>query len=231
MAAAPKIYIICSDRHRNGKTLLARVLVDYLMLEGKDPFVIDAGFPEGPLRTSFPGRTALVDFAQVQGQMKLFDTIMGSPGRDYVIDLPAPQTEKFFAAFRQLDFYNEASRAGFQLVVLFIVDKDLSSLKSADGIHQLVSPAMFIPVRNAFVGSALAHHENALTIDMPILDREVMNLIEVKRFSLRNFILGEEANMPAQFSRKLKIFLLEMMTALRDIEPAMSMAKLRATAS
>ncbi len=228
MAAAPKIFIICSDRHRNGKTLLARVLVDYLLLEGKDPFVIDAGFPEGPLRASFPGRTALVDFSQVQGQMKLFDTIMGSPGRDYVIDLPAPQTEKFFEAFRQLDFYNEAAKAGFQLVVLFIVDKDLASLKAADGVHQLVNPAMFIPVRNAFVGSALAHHENALTIDMPILDREVMNLIEVKRFSLRNFILGEEANMPAQFSRKLKIFLLEMMTALRDIEPAMSMAKLRA---
>ncbi len=228
MAAAPKIYIICSDRHRNGKTLLARVLVDYLMLEGKDPFVIDAGFPEGALRASFPGRTALVDFSQVQGQMKLFDTIMGSPGRDYVIDLPAPQTEKFFEAFSQLDFYNEATRAGFQLVVLFVVDKDLSSLKSADAIRQLVSPAMFIPVRNAFVGSALAHHETALTIDMPILDREVMNLIEVKRFSLRSFILGEEANMPAQFSRKLKIFLLEMMTALRDIEPAMSMAKLRA---
>ena len=184
--------------------------------------------PRGRFAPHFPGRTALVDFAQVQGQMKLFDTIMGSPGRDYVIDLPAPQTEKFFEAFRQLDFYNEATRAGFQLVVLFIVDKDLSSLKLADGIHQLVNPAMFIPVRNAFVGSALAHHENALTIDIPILDREVMNLIEVKRFSLRNFILGEEANMPAQFSRKLKIFLLEMMTALRDIEPAMSMAKLRA---
>ena len=231
MAAIPKIYIVCSDRHRNGKTLLARVLVDYLMLEGKDPFVIDAGFPDGPLRAAFPGRTALVDFAQVQGQMKLFDTIMGSPGRDYVIDLPAPQTEKFFAAFHQLNFYNEAIDAGFQIAVLFVVDKDLSSLKCADEVHELIDPAMFIPVRNAFMGSALAHHENALTIDIPILDREVMNLIEVKRFSLRNFILGEESNMPAQFSRKLKIFLLEMMTSLRDIEPAMTLAKLRAKAS
>jgi hypothetical protein len=228
LAATPKIYIICSDRHRNGKTLLARVLVDYLMLEGKDPFIIDAGFPEGPLRAAFPGRTALVDFAQVQGQMKLFDTMMGSPGRDYVIDLPAPQTEKFYEAFRQLDFYNEATDAGFQIVVLFIVDKDLSSLKFADEIQQLVEPALFVPVRNAQIGSALAHHGSSLTIDIPILDREVMNLIEVKRFSLRNFILGEESNMPAQFSRKLKIFLLEMMTALRDIEPAMTLAKLRA---
>ena len=228
MADTPKIYIICSDRHRNGKSLLARVLVDYLMLEGKDPFVIDAGVPDGPLRAAFPGRTALVDFAQIQGQMKLFDTIMGSPGRDYVIDLPAPQTEKFFETYHQLDFGREATNEGYQIVVLFIVDKDLSSLKVADELLDLVDSAMFIPVRNAHVGSALAHHGSTLTIDIPVLDREVMNLIEVKRFSLRNFILGEESNMPAQFSRKLKIFLLEMMTALRDIEPAITLAKLRA---
>ena len=228
MADTPKIYIICSARHRTGKTLLARVLVDYLMLEGKDPFVIDAGFPEGPLRAAFPGRTALVDFAQIQGQMKLFDTIMGSPGRDYVIDLPAPQTENFFESYRQLNFGREAIHEGFQIVVLFIVDKDLSSLKVAEEIQDLVDPALFIPVRNAQVGSALAHHGSSLTIDIPVLDREVMNLIEVKRFSLRSFILGEESNLPAQFARKLKIFLLEMMTALRDIEPALTLAKLRA---
>jgi hypothetical protein len=228
LADTPTIYIVCSDRHRNGKTLLARVLVDYLLLENSDPFVIDANFPEGPLRAAFPGRTALVDFAQVQGQMKMFDTIMGSLGRDYVIDLPAPQTENFYEAYRQLEFGDEAARAGFQIVVLFIVDKDLSSLRVAEEIQRVVEPALFVPVRNAQVGSALAHHGSSLTIDIPILDREVMNLIEVKRFSLRSFILGEESNLPTQFTKKLRIFLLEMMTALRDIKPALTLAKLRA---
>ena len=228
MADTPTIYIVCSDRHRNGKTLLARVLVDYLLLENRDPFVIDAGFPEGPLRAAFPGRTALVDFAQVQGQMKLFDTIMGSPGRAYVIDLPAPQMENFFETCRQLDFGDEATRAGFQIVILFIVDKELSSLKIAEQIQRKFDSALLVPVRNAQVGSALDHHESSFTVDIPILDREVMNLIEIKRFSLRSFVLGEESNLPAQFSRKLRIFMFEMMTALRDIEPAMTLAKLRA---
>ena len=228
MADTPTIYIVCSDRHRNGKTLLARVLVDYLLLENRDPFVIDAGFPEGPLRAAFPGRTALVDFAQVQGRMKLFDTIMGYPGRAYVIDLPAPQMENFFETYRQLDFGDEAARAGFQIVILFIVDKELSSLKAAEQIQREFGSALFVPVRNAQVGSALDHHGSSFMIDIPILDREVMNLIEIKRFSLRSFILGEESNLPERFSRKLKIFLLDMMTALRDIEPAMTLAKLRA---
>jgi hypothetical protein len=216
LADRPTIYIVCSDRHRNGKTLLARVLVDYLLIEKRDPFVIDAG------------RTALVDFSQIQGQMKLFDTIMGSPGRDYVIDLPAPQTENFYATYRQLDFHLEATHAGFQVVVFFIVDKDYSSLKVSEGIQRQVAPALFIPVRNMQIGSALVPRGDTLSIDIPELDREVMSLIEVRYFSLRNFILGDEGNMPAPLSRKLKIFLLEMMTALRDIQPAMTLARLRA---
>jgi hypothetical protein len=228
LADKPTIYIVCSDRHRNGKTLLARVLVDYLMLEKRDPFVIDAGFPEGPLRAAFPGRTALVDFSPVQGQMKLFDTIMGSPGRDYVIDLPVPQTENFFATYSQLDFHIEATKAGFQIVVFFIVDKDYSSLRFSEDVQRQVAPALFVPVRNIYIGSALVPRSDTLSIDIPELDRDVMNLVEARHFSLRNFILGDEGNMAAQHSRKLKIFLLEMMTALRDIEPAMTLARLRA---
>lgn len=228
MADKPTIYIVCSDRHRNGKTLLARVLVDYLMLEKRDPFVIDAGFPEGPLRAAFPGRTALVDFSQIQGQMKLFDTIMGSPGRDYVIDLPVPQTENFFATYSQLDFHIEATRAGFQIVVFFIVDKDYSSLRFSEDVQRQVAPALFVPVRNIYIGSALVPRSDTLSIDIPELDRDVMNLVEARHFSLRNFILGDEGSMAAQHARKLKIFLLEMMTALRDIEPAMTLARLRA---
>ena len=228
MADTPTIYIVCSDRHRNGKTLLARVLVDYLLLENRDPFVIDAGFPEGALRAAFPGRTALVDFTQIQGQMKLFDTIMGSLGRDYVIDLPAPQFENFFEVFRQVDFKDEAIKAGFQIVVLFIVDKDLASLNAADDLQAAIAPATLIPVRNSYIGSSLAGHGSSLTIDIPILDREVMNFIEDRRFSLRSYILGEESNLPDRYAKKLKTFLYEMMSALRDIEPALTLAKLRA---
>ena len=127
-----------------------------------------------------------------------------------------------------MDFHIEATQAGFQIVVFFIVDKDYSSLKFSEEIQRQVAPALFIPVRNMQIGSALVPRSDTLSIDIPELDREVMNLIEVRYFSLRNFILGDESNMPAPLSRKLKIFLLEMMTALRDIEPAMTLARLRA---
>jgi hypothetical protein len=55
-----------------------------------------------------------------------------------------------------------------------------------------------------------------------------MNFVEDRRFSMRSYILGDEAILPDRYAKKLKIFLYEMMSALRDIEPALTLAKLRA---
>ena len=203
------------------------MLIDYLMLDGRDPFVIDANYPEGPLRAAFPGRTALVDFEQVQGQMTLFDTIVGSLGRDYVIDLPAPQTEKFFATLRELNFTEEITRLGFDLVVLFIVDKDWASLNAADDVRVAVAPHLVVNVRNAHVGSVMSNTNGGLVIDIPALDRDVMTIVEGKRFSLRAFILGDESALTPPAVIKLKIFLLALMTAFGDIEPALSLHRLK----
>ena len=187
------------------------MLVDYLLLDGRDPFVIDANVPEGHLRAAFPGRTALVNFEQVQGQMTLFDTIVSSRGRDYVLDIPAPQSENFFAA----------------VVVLFIVDKDFASLNASDDARAAVEPNLVIAVNNAHVGSVLDRTQAGLTIEIPKLDRDVVSIIEEKRFSLRSFVLGDESGMSPASITNLKIFLLAVMTAFGDIEPAISLSRLR----
>lgn len=227
MASQTTIYIIASDRHRNGKTLLARVLVDSLLLQDRDPFVIDAGFPEGTLRAAFPGRTALVDFAQVQGQMKLFDTILASPGRDYVIDLPAPQCDNFFATARKLGFFEEAARCGFQVIILFIVDKDRASLTTAYDLRDANRPAELVAVRNSFVGSALIHDPALVTIDLPTLDRDALNLLEDKRFSIRAFMLGEATGIPLALRPLIRNFCQSVIDSLRDIQSALTLLKLR----
>ena len=203
------------------------MLIDYLMLEGKDPFVIDANVPEGPLRAAFPGRTALVDFDQIPGQMKLFDTIMGSIGRDYVVDIPASQTEKFFTAIKELDVLQEATRRGFQFAILFIVDKELASYDNAEDLRVALAPHAVIYVRNNYVGSFAPPSSRELTIDIPPLDRDIFPYIEDRYFSYRAFLLGDEAAIPLKLVNKLKAFLLAMVTGLQDIEPELSLRRLR----
>ena len=227
MAPQPIVYVVCSDRHRNGKTLLARVLVDFLLLDGGDPFVIDASAPEGHLRNVFPGRTALVDFENIRGRMTLFDTIVGSPGRDYVIDLPAGQTQAFCEASSELGFVNEARAHGFAVVVLFVVDKDAGSLAAAKAVADVLKPDLFVPVRNAHVGSAYRSSPRDLVIDMPVLHREVSAIIEDKRFSFRTFMLGEESSVPRDFRSEFKNFLHRLTASFREIGPVLSLTRLQ----
>ncbi len=227
MAAQPVIHIVCSDRHRNGKTLLARVLVDYLMLDGRDPFVIDAGHPEGSLRSYFPGRTVLVDLAATAGQMKLFDTILGSPGRDYVIDLPSGQTENFFKTSAEIGFIDEAQHSGFRIVVLFIVDQNPESPKTADDLDRKARPDLMVLVRNGFVGSALTHVGHKTVINLPALDPEIAALTEARRFSFRIFLLDDGQGLDTAQRIKLKSFLYDIMTGLRNLGPAISLKALQ----
>ena len=227
MARQPTIYIVCSDRHRNGKTLLARVLVDFLLIDGSDPYVLDADVPEGPLRAVFPGRTALVDLDEIRGQMKLFDTILASPGRDYVIDLPAAGTPVFCDAAVKLNFAAEARKQGFAIAVLFVIDKAPDSVAAAANVQSILLPDIFIPVRNAHVGSAYRAPPRDLVIDMPALGRELANITDGRRFSFRAFMLGDETAIPRDLRPQLKDFVATLQSAFRDIGPALTMFALR----
>lgn len=225
MAHSPTVYITASDQHRNGKTLLARLLADYLMLDGQDPFMIDTDAPDGPLRNYFPGRTALADFAQMHGQMKLFDTILASPGRDYVVDLPARHMEGFFKAASELDFFTETRKAKFRIFLFFIVDRSAASLKAAHAHEHLAGIDLFVPVINAHVGSNWPRQDGALFI--PALPQALAFAISQKRFSLRSFVLGDAQDLSEDLRPALNSFMFDVLSNLSNLEPIISLKGLR----
>lgn len=225
MAVQPTIHIVASDQNRNGKTLLARILADYLLLDGHDPFLIDTDAPDGPLRSFFPGRTALADFAAITGQMRLFDTILNSPGRDYVIDLAARHTENFFAAERDLSFFREAHELGFRVFLFFIVDNSYSSLKSARDLQRWPGVDLFVPVQNQLVRTTWPEQEGSFVI--PFLASPVASAIGNKRFSIKSFVQGELQNLPPDQVEALRAFLYETLSNLSNLEPAFSLRTIR----
>jgi hypothetical protein len=225
MAIQPTIYIVASDQHRNGKTLLARLLADYLLLDGRDPFLIDTDAPDGPLRNYFPGRTALADFAAITGQMKLFDTVLASPGRDYVVDLPARHTESFFGAERDLSFFAECHTAGFRVFLFFVVDQSYTSLKAAKALQHYPGVDLFVPVRNLLVRSTWAEDEGALTI--PFLPAPVASTIGNRRFSFRGFVQGDSQGLSEDMLHVLQNFLYETLDNISNLEPVYSLKALK----
>jgi hypothetical protein len=221
------VFSICSDQARNGKTLLARVLVDFLLMEGRDPFCFDLGHPEGALRAYFPGRTALVDFAMPEGQARVFDTILARSGRDYVIDLPAQHLARFCETAGGDAFPAKAREKEFRLATLFIVDREERSLTTAAAVEEILLPDIFVPVANRFVGSALPDGVPGPVLVMERLEDELQAVISHRRFSLRAFMQGEEASVPVRYRTSLKNFLHGLITGMREFEPALSLQALR----
>jgi hypothetical protein len=221
----PAVYIICSDQHRNGKTLLARVLVDYLLLEDRDPFAIDADAQKAPLRGFFPGRTALVDLEAITGQMKVFDTILASPGRDYVIDLPALQTERFFAVADDLNALAAMHEAGFRIVVFFVVDKRQASALIAEAMTRRAGIDLSVPVVNNYVGSSWGDRGYALI--MPELNQSTIAAIANKRVSLRAVAEGDSEGLTEPQQREVIAFLSAVMRDLSDVDPIVSLNELK----
>jgi hypothetical protein len=195
------------------------------MLDKRDPFLIDADAPGGSLRSYFPGRTQLVNFAKVQGQIKIFDTILAAPGRDYVIDLASHLGRIFFEEARELGFFTEARKQGFRFILLFIVDATAQSLRAAKDLQRERDADVFVAVRNMHVGSAWPDDESAITI--PDLDEETAKAITSRRFSLRSFVLGDTQNLTEPQTRALNRFIYDVMQGLNNLEPLISLQGLR----
>lgn len=226
MPAISTIYIVCSDRGRNGKTLLARLLIDHLLISGQDPFCFDLNAPEGVLRNYFPGRTALIDPADEKSRVRLFDILLAQAGRDYVIDVPGAQFMRFCEAAAEASLPQAARARGFRLCVLFVIDRDQASLKSAVALEEMLEPDLLVPVVNRFVGTALPEGVPGPVITLDGIESEVRTLIAHRRFSFRSFLLGDEAAVPARLRAQLKNVLHGALEGLRNLEPAMSLQHL-----
>jgi len=226
MPAQPTIYIVCSDRSRNGKTLLARVLTDHLLIEERDPFCFDLSAPEGVLRAFFPGRTALIDMGDEKGRAKLFDILLARAGRDYVIDVPGSQLARFCEAAAEVSLSEAAGAKGFRLCVLFVVDRDPASLKSAVAVEDMLQPDLLVPVVNRFVGTSLPDGVPGPVVTLEKIEGELRVLVSNRRFSFRSYLLGDETAVPARLRAPLKNVLHGVMAGLRNLEPAMSLQSL-----
>lgn len=222
------LFVVCSDQSRNGKTLLARVLTDHLLIEGRDPFCFDLGAPEPSLRGYFPGRTARASLAGEPEAAGFFERILAAPGRDQVIDLGASQLSAFRAAARRLGFTAAAHGKGFRLCILFVVDRDETSLKAAIELEEDLAPDLFVPVINRFAGSALPEGIPGPSLAMERLDSELAAIAASRRFSFRAVMQGEDTGIPQRLRTSLKNFLLALQTGIREFAPALSLQQLRA---
>src|SRR5258707_13348425 len=81
------LYVVCSPQRGVGKTLLARLLAEFYLIDGRPVAAFDLA-DEGPQLADFlPRCTTIADISDARGQMALFDQIIADRQATKIIDL------------------------------------------------------------------------------------------------------------------------------------------------
>jgi hypothetical protein len=150
MSTTP-VYIICSPRPMVGKTMLARLLSEFLLLKNGDVAAFDINLKEPSLLEYLPGITETAEVDDTFGKMALMDRVIVNDGTAKVIDLGFHVFDEFFKMSAEIGFMKEAARRGVSPVILFIADTDRVSARAFPMLQQQIPATSLVTVDNEYV--------------------------------------------------------------------------------
>lgn len=130
------VYIICSTRPMVGKTLVARLLCEFLKLQRGDVTGFDISLKEPSLLDFLPKLAETADVNDTFGKMSLMDRLIVNDDMAKVIDLGYFAFDEFFKMTGEIGFAKEAARRGVAPIVLFMGDSDRASLRGYEMLQQ-----------------------------------------------------------------------------------------------
>ncbi len=148
---ATAVYIICSPRPRVGKTLLARLLTEYLKASNREVVAFDLSSNEPSLLDFLPRQTETAEIRDTFGQMQLMDRLIVDDGVPKVLDVDTAMFDTFFKLFQEIGFLKEASRQGVAPIVMFVLDQDFASSRAYAMLERTIPPGALIAVNNEAV--------------------------------------------------------------------------------
>ena len=193
MANTP-VFIICSPRPMVGKTLVARLLSEFLLLKNGAVVSFDINLKEPSLLEYLPGITETADVIDTYGKMQLMDRIIVNDGTAKVIDLGFHAFDEFFEMTEQIGFMKEAARRGVAPVILFVADTDRASASGYAMLQQQIPPTALVVVDNEFVvrgelPPAMAHGRVVGIAALPVFLKTYISRLG---FSFTDYIRNEK---------------------------------------
>ncbi len=138
MSTTP-VYIICSPRPLVGKTLLARLLSEFLLLKDGTVSAFDINLKEPSLLEYLPRVTETADIADTFGKMQLMDRLIVHDGVAKVVDLGFHAFDEFFRMTNEIGFLKEAVRRHVVPITLFVADTDRVSARAYPMLREQIS--------------------------------------------------------------------------------------------
>jgi hypothetical protein len=156
------VYIICSPRPLVGRTLIARLLSEFLLLKNGAVTAFDINLKEPSLLEYLPDITETAEVDDTFGKMALMDRLIVNDGVGKVIDLGFHAFDEFFKMSEEIGFMKEAARRGVAPVILFVADTDRVSVRGHATLQQQIPATALVTIDNEYVlrgelPAAMAH--------------------------------------------------------------------------
>jgi hypothetical protein len=145
------VYIICSPRPLVGKTLIARLLSEFLLLKNGTVTSFDINLKEPSLLEYLPKTTETADVDNTFGKMQLMDRLIVDDGVAKVIDLGFHAFDEFFKMSDEIGFLKEAARRKVAPVILFMADTDRVSARGHETLRAQIPKANLVTIDNEYV--------------------------------------------------------------------------------
>jgi hypothetical protein len=234
MSRPKSIYIVCSPRQRVGKTLIARVLTEFILADGRSAVAFDLNPNNAALYGFLPRYAALADLSTTRGQMALFDELISEDEVTKVIDLGDESFDKFFTLLHQLGLVDEARRRGIEVVTLFIADPDPRSAHSYTDLRASLFRMALVPVHNEQIASVQSYMESfpnpvagERAVRIPVLSPFLKSIVDKPGFSFDDYLerqTGMRTELHEWIERTFMEFReLELRLLLRDLKSSLTL--------
>jgi hypothetical protein len=193
MPATP-VYIICSPRPQVGKTLIARLLSEFLLLKNGNVAAFDINLKEPSLLEYLPRITETADIMDTFGKMQLMDRVIANDGVAKVIDLGFHAFDEFFKMTEEIGFLKEAVRRNVVPMVLYVGDADRFSTRGHETLRHQIPHANLITVDNEYVvrGELPEALSRGHTLRLSALPMFLRTYIDRQTFSFTDYLRQEK---------------------------------------
>ena len=188
------VYIICSPRPLVGKTLLARLLSEFLLLKNGTVAAFDINLKEPSLLEYLPDITETAEVDNTFGKMALMDRLIVNDGIAKVIDLGFHAFDEFFTMSEEIGFMKEAARRGVAPIILFVADTDRVSARGYPMLQQQIPATALVTIDNEHVvrGELPVAMSHGRTLRIAALPVFLKTYIDRLNFSFTGYLRNEK---------------------------------------
>ena len=225
MSFRSSITIVASPRPRVGKTLLARLLADSHLHEGRSVAAFDLNVGERTLVQFLPEKTTIGTVRDINGQMALFDHLIADEDTTKVIDL----------GHESFGFVEEARRRSVAVAILFTVTPDQTSVEAYRNLRNRFAQATLAPVHNEMFGPAQHRDKYPLAggspvmVRLPALAPGLRRYIETPPFSFADSNMGAAVGIPLDAHIELQRWLRRIYLEFRELDLRILLADFQAS--